>query len=94
MKEHDVSVRPVVQAEHDGQPDGQRRGPAEQDDDVGGCVVVSMLRVHNWGGYSKKSERRNINMIILKILCCQDLSKLMATKLNIEEVLQTTSMAR
>ena len=42
-----VGVRPVVEPEHDGQPDGAGGGPAGRDGEVGGQRVVSVLAVQD-----------------------------------------------
>ena len=43
-------LRPVVETEHDGQPDGEREGPAEQDHHLGWPGVVPVLAVHDGRG--------------------------------------------
>ena len=40
-------MRPVVEPQHDGQPDGAGGGPAGRDGEVGGQRVVSVLAVQD-----------------------------------------------
>ena len=43
-------LRPVVETKHDGEADGEREGPAEQDDDLGWPGVVPVLTVEDGRG--------------------------------------------
>ena len=43
-------LRPVVETKHDGEADGEREGPAEEDDDLGWPGVVSVLTVEDGRG--------------------------------------------
>ena len=45
-----LSVGSVVESEHDGEADGQRGGPAHEDDDLGGGGVASVLIVEDGRG--------------------------------------------
>ena len=54
------TVWSVVEAEHDGQPYGQGRGPAQQDDDVGRGVVMSVLRVKDGRCNRKEPDKKQI----------------------------------
>ena len=50
----------MVEAKHDGQPYGQGRGPAQQDDDVGRGVVMSVLGVKDRRCNRKEPDEKQI----------------------------------
>ena len=50
-----LTVRPVVETEHDRKTDRQGGGPADDDDHVGRSVVMPMLRVKNRRSYGEVS---------------------------------------
>ena len=54
----------MVEAEHDGQPYGQGRGPAQQDDDVGRGVVMSVLRVKDGRCNRKEPDEKQISYFL------------------------------
>ena len=49
-----VSLRPVVETEHDGEADGAGDGPAGRNGEVGGQGVVPMLAVEDGGGHREE----------------------------------------
>ena len=49
-----VSLRPVVETEHDGEADGAGDCPAGRDGEVGGKGVVPVLAVEDGGGHREE----------------------------------------
>ena len=52
-----ICWRPVVEAAHDGEADGEAGGPAQEDDHLSGRGVVPVLAVQDRGGHREEPGR-------------------------------------